>query len=111
MPKNNYIFGFVFLAWVLGACSDPSEKSFPPRRVLGAKPSEDFFLQRSYPSLNFPVRAYMAAMQVSESQSSFLRGNIPAGFDGKWENIAPSNFSGRVNTVAIHPRINREARS
>lgn len=104
MPKNKYIFGILFLVWVLSSCSNSSENPFPPSHATGAKPSEDFFLQRSYPQLNFPVRAYMAAMQASEGQASFLRGNVPAGFDGKWENIAPSNFSGRVNAVAIHPK-------
>lgn len=88
----------LFLALNLFSCN-PGQ---PAQEQPGAAVSEQFFLQRAYPEETFPLNGYLKAMEASKRNIG-LRGNTPAGFNENWEPISAGNFSGRINTVAVHP--------
>ena len=86
-----------------GGCTADSDAPRETREAAGAKPYEQFFLQRGYPEETFPLSGYLQAMEASRRQS-LLRANPPAGLSDSWDSVTPQNFSGRVNTVAVHPQ-------
>ncbi len=107
MPGRTF-FGFLeFCAMaallMAGGCTNAPDPLRDEKETPGAKPYEQFFFQRGYPEKTFPVRGYLQAMEAG-SRHAQLRTNLPSGFLDSWDSVTPQNFSGRVNTVAVHPQ-------
>ena len=64
-------------------------------------PSDEFFMQRSYPDNKFSIKAFEKGLQEAKHFASSR--SIPYGFEREWEVQGPGNIGARVNTVAIDP--------
>jgi hypothetical protein len=72
-----------------------------PGKGTGWKPfsrMEWFYGQRAYPTGEIPAGARMTAWQ--ERESTRRRDNT---FDESWSSVGPSNFGGRILSIAWHP--------
>ncbi len=65
------------------------------------EPSDEFFLQRSYPDGKFNIEAYTAGLK--EAKSNLQARNFTDGFDEDWVVQGPGNIGARINTIAVHP--------
>ncbi len=65
-------------------------------------PSDEFFLQRSFPDLAFDVKAYTKALETAKERAT-PRQNGYENFDKEWTIEGPGNLGARINTVAYHP--------
>ncbi|MCP3931097.1 MAG: T9SS type A sorting domain-containing protein [Bacteroidetes bacterium] len=92
------LFGLVCISFL--ACDTSNTKPFDK---LEAKyePSEQFFLQRSYPDKIFNINAYEKGLKKAKQQSFQKSGT--KGFEEEWVVQGPGNIGARVNTIAIHP--------
>ena len=66
------------------------------------RPSEHFFLQRSYPDSTFDLHAYESVLKQEQLSFSAKRGT-PNSLNSDWASEGPGNIGGRINTVAVHP--------
>lgn len=72
------------------------------------RPSEWFYMQRSYPERTFNLNGYQRAIQqVQNNRSSVLheRGKS-AKLSADWTLQGANNIGGRINTIAVHPTNN-----
>lgn len=65
-------------------------------------PSDEFFLQRSFPDVAFDINAYTKALQAVKERA-VSRNNGFENFDKEWTVEGPGNLGARINTVAYHP--------
>lgn len=65
------------------------------------EPSDEFFLQRSYPDGKFHVEAYAAGLKEAKLKSQAR--NTTPGFDADWTTQGPGNIGARINSIAVHP--------
>ena len=65
-------------------------------------PSDEFFLQRSFPDVAFDIKAYTKALETVKEKAS-SRDNGFENFDKEWTVEGPGNLGARINTVAYHP--------
>jgi photosystem II stability/assembly factor-like uncharacterized protein len=71
-----------------------------------ARPSEWFYLQRTYPEKTFNTNNYLSALSQAQSKQ-YERGATSTGFDVNWESQGPNNIGGRMNSIAVHPTNNQ----
>ncbi|MEM6320713.1 MAG: hypothetical protein AAF960_23800, partial [Bacteroidota bacterium] len=64
-------------------------------------PSDEFFLQRSFPDASIDLNAYTTALWQAKKSASSRTGNPT--FDQLWRTEGPGNLGARVNTIAVHP--------
>lgn len=64
------------------------------------QPAEFFYLQRNYPEISFPLKAYTKA--IEDAWEKRMEKSLP-GFDRPWITRGPGNIGARINTIAIHP--------
>lgn len=67
------------------------------------RPSEQFFLQRSYPDPTFDLQAYEAAFQEARMSEAAQKTAISSVSTTPWTLQGPQNLGGRINAVAIDP--------
>ncbi|MEL6866747.1 MAG: T9SS type A sorting domain-containing protein [Bacteroidota bacterium] len=65
-------------------------------------PSDEFFLQRSFPDERFDIVKYTRVIEGINSRVQ-ARSGAPDGFDRTWTTQGPGNIGGRANTLAFHP--------
>ena len=65
-------------------------------------PSDQFFLQRSFPDASIDMIAYVEAMEMAKNGAT-SRGGFD-NFDRDWRTEGPGNLGARVNTIAVHPK-------
>lgn len=96
---------FFFLLVFLSACSleqqETTSAATTDRLAEKYGPSEEFFMQRSYPDGRFSIEAYEEALHEAKEMAA-ARGVVP-GFDTDWVTEGPGNIGARINTVAVHP--------
>ena len=63
-------------------------------------PSDQFFLQRSFPDASFDLKRYTKALQLAKSAATSRNNN---NFTKDWQTEGPGNLGARVNTIAVHP--------
>ena len=63
-------------------------------------PSDQFFLQRSFPDASFDLKTYTEALQLAKSAATSRNNN---NFTKDWQTEGPGNLGARVNTIAVHP--------
>lgn len=63
-------------------------------------PSEDYFLDKQFPSTTFPVQTYLDALK---GVHDFKNKNSNR-TSGEWITEGPGNIGARINTIAVHPQ-------
>lgn len=63
-------------------------------------PSDQFFLQRSFPDVSVDLSTYTEALKVAKSAAKSRNTN---NFTKNWQTEGPGNLGARVNTIAVHP--------
>jgi len=63
-------------------------------------PSDQFFLQRSFPDPSIDLTTYTKALQLAKTAASSRNTND---FTKDWQTEGPGNLGARVNTIAVHP--------
>lgn len=66
------------------------------------EPSDNFFMQRSWPQSNLDFRAYEQAI-LAVNQNAHLKSTSMPGFSGDWNLEGPTNIGGRINTILVDP--------
>ncbi|NNE28685.1 MAG: hypothetical protein HKN16_03570 [Saprospiraceae bacterium] len=74
----------------------------PDRLLKKYEPSDEFFLQRSYPDGKFSIPAFENALSEAKFQAAIR--DLEPGFDQKWTTQGPGNIGARINTIALHPQ-------
>ena len=62
-------------------------------------PSDQFFLQRSFPDASFDLSTYTEALKVAKSAAKSRNNN---NFTKNWQTEGPGNLGARINTIAVH---------
>ncbi len=62
-------------------------------------PSDQFFLQRSFPDPSIDLTTYTEALQLAKTAASSRNTND---FTKDWQTEGPGNLGARVNTIAVH---------
>lgn len=97
------LFCVLLLSLFLTTCQDSPE--FPANRFAEKhEPSEQFFLQRSYPDGQFSMKTYTTALQQASKDLQYP--TQKSGIGGSWETQGPGNIGGRINAIATHPTNN-----
>jgi photosystem II stability/assembly factor-like uncharacterized protein len=96
-----FTIGLLFLAGY--SCILFDDSTLPIDTKLAEKhiPSDQFFLQRSFPDASIDLKAYKKAL--IQAKSSAIARNGFDNFDGEWRTEGPGNLGARVNTLAVHP--------
>ena len=83
--------------------SPDTKKSHAENPDEKMRPSDHFFMQRSYPDAVFDIRAFERSMKESNSmhKTSISSLNFP------WQLQGPGNIGGRINAIAVHPSNNQ----
>jgi len=99
------IIGLVFLLGGIGILSlhqkEPLiiEEKQPTKLIEKYFPSDQFFLQRSFPDPSFDLNTYTEALKVAKTAAKARNNN----FTDNWQTEGPGNLGARVNTIAVHP--------
>jgi len=109
MFQNLFYFSAILLALTLFSCqtisSDQTDKNESNRLTEKHIPSDEFFLQRTFPDGRFNIKAFEKGL--NEAKLSAASRSVTAGFDNSWTVQGPGNIGARTNTIAIDP--NNEA--
>ncbi|MFK7808536.1 MAG: T9SS type A sorting domain-containing protein [Saprospiraceae bacterium] len=105
--KIRPLLPITFLFLFFFACeqqkNQPTEKKITDKLTQKYEPSEEFFLQRSYPDGKFNVRAYTTALKDAK-QASIANTRDINGFDEAWTTQGPGNIGARANCVVANPQ-------
>lgn len=63
-------------------------------------PSDQFFLQRSFPDPSVDLNTYTEALEIAKHAAQSRNTN---NFTKNWQTEGPGNLGARVNTIAVHP--------
>ncbi len=75
-------------------------KEKPTKLAEKYVPSDQFFLQRSFPDPSFDLTTYTAALKGAKMAAKARNNN---NFTKNWQTEGPGNLGARVNTIAVHP--------
>ncbi|MEM8906413.1 MAG: T9SS type A sorting domain-containing protein [Bacteroidota bacterium] len=99
------LLGFGYY-WSIEPSQPATAPAFDAQARYDAKhaPADHFFLQRSFPNGEYPLKTYKKAMRaVGQKARTLARTNNQGGFATPWTIQGPGNTGARVNSIAIHP--------
>ncbi len=96
------VFSVIAIGYYFFNQTQMPEKLTKDRLDQKLEPSDEFFLQRSYPDGKFNIEAYIAGLNEAKVMSQAR--NAAEGFDVDWTTQGPGNIGARINTIAVHPQ-------
>ncbi|MFK7979247.1 MAG: T9SS type A sorting domain-containing protein [Saprospiraceae bacterium] len=103
--RLHQIIGLIVLIAGIGILYLYQKEVKPIAEILPTKlaekyfPSDQFFLQRSFPDPSFDLNIYTDALKVAKTAAKPRNNN----FTKDWQTEGPGNLGARVNTIAVHP--------
>lgn len=106
MQKRLHKILGLFVLIGIGLLSLPQKEAKLINKALSTKlaekhfPSDQFFLQRSFPDSSLDLNTYTKALKVAKTAAKPRNNN---NFTKNWQIEGPGNLGARVNTIAVHP--------
>ncbi|MFT7587879.1 MAG: photosystem II stability/assembly factor-like uncharacterized protein, partial [Limisphaerales bacterium] len=100
---------FVLTILILSSCQQTEEQvvktqSGTEKLADKAIPSDEFFVQRSWPDGQFSIDAYARGLeQARQDKISIQFASMAKGGGAAWLQEGPTNVQGRINTIAVDP--------
>ncbi len=94
-----FLIGIGITSWQHQA-SNTTNNTLPTKLTEKYAPSDQFFLQRSFPDASVDLSTYTEALKVAKSTAKSRNNN---NFTKNWQTEGPGNLGARVNTIAVHP--------
>ena len=95
------VFGFMLLTLLLLELNNTKTRQKPnqkPAKHHTPEPSDYLWAQRAFPYGSVPSEAYYAALDQAQSPAQARGNNL------LWELAGPTNVSGRITDVVMHPK-------